>query len=614
MRQDRPQGGDFGLIRDKSGHAKQITAPPFQSGGPGFLLVQRLVTDLGEIEDARANIGLVWRETVAFEHCGKCCQAGRVGQIKRVADLARPARPVADGEIQRCVKFMPRYPGGIDVDDGRMDGLGGFGGTGNQRVGVGRLPLRQQTIEQVRAVFEIPVETGPRTVEFLRQAQDFDTVDALRNQGIKCCVDPILAAGTTGAAGLGFFWVMGIVAHLCSLDKTVQDDNNASRGHHRVTRAAWPLRALSGQSRRQKAKRKGNVMKLENIQENVQAYYGDVLQSSADLQTNACCMPDDVPGYLRDVLGKLHDEVLEKYYGCGLIAPLDLTGMHILDLGCGAGRDVYALSALVGETGRVVGVDMTEAQLDVARAHQEYHAKAFGYDRSNVEFHHGYIEKLDQLDLEPGSFDIIVSNCVLNLATDKGAVLRGAHHLLRHGGEMYFSDVYADRRIPEALAKDEVLYGECLSGALYWNDFLNLAKGAGFGDPRSVTRRMLTIENPELEAKVTPLKFLSATYRLFKLDGLEPACEDYGQTVIYRGSVAHSAREFTLDEGHKIEAGKRFEVCGNTFRMLKESRFSRHFEFEGDFAVHNGILAGCGGSSPFNGLSADGAQVGSCCG
>ena len=344
--------------------------------------------------------------------------------------------------------------------------------------------------------------------------------------------------------------------------------------------------------------------------ENVQSYYGEVLQSSADLQTNACCMPDDVPGYVREVLGKLHDEVLARYYGCGLIAPLDLQGMRILDLGCGAGRDVYALSALVGETGRVVGVDMTPAQLDVARAHQGFHAKAFGHGASNVEFHHGFIEKLDELDLEPGSFDIIVSNCVLNLATDKGAVLRGAHELLRSGGEMYFSDVYGDRRVPEALVEDEVLYGECLSGALYWNDFLGLAKGAGFGDPRLVTRGNLSIENPELEAKVAPMQFLSATYRLFKLAGSEGACEDYGQSVTYKGSVAHSPAEFELDQHHLFRAGEKVAVCGNTYRMLHESRFARHFDFEGGIGTHRGIFAGCGGDSPFQGL--DGAGT-SCC-
>lgn len=341
---------------------------------------------------------------------------------------------------------------------------------------------------------------------------------------------------------------------------------------------------------------------LENAvmkHETVQTYYGEVLQSSDDLQTNACCSPDDMPAHVKAVLAQIHDEVLTRYYGCGLIAPLALEGMRILDLGCGAGRDVYALSAMVGEKGQVVGVDMTPAQLDVARLHQGYHADKFGFATSNVEFHHGFIEKLDELELEPGSFDIIVSNCVINLATDKAAVLQGAHRLLKDGGEMYFSDVYADRRVPKAMAKDEVLYGECLSGALYWNDFLNMAKAAGFRDPRQVTARELTIENPVLEARVAPVKFQSVTYRLFKLGELEPACEDYGQAVIYQGTIPHAPLHFVLDDHHVIESGKVYPVCGNTWMMLKDTRFAEHFQFIGDFNTHYGIFEGCGGESPF---------------
>jgi len=346
--------------------------------------------------------------------------------------------------------------------------------------------------------------------------------------------------------------------------------------------------------------------------QSVQTYYGETLQCTADLQTNACCTPDDMPGWLKAVLGNIHDEVLTRYYGCGLIAPLALEGARVLDLGCGAGRDVYALSQLVGPEGSVVGVDMTEAQLDVAEAHRDWHAEAFGHPASNVAFHRGFIERLDELPLEPGSFDIIVSNCVVNLATDKQAVLDGAYRLLKPGGEFYFSDVYADRRVPQAMAEDEVLYGECLSGALYWNDFLTFAKRAGFTDPRRVTARPLTIENPALEARVAPLSFLSATYRLFKLDGLESDCEDYGQAVIYKGTISNAPHAFALDDHHEIPAGKVFPVCGNTWRMLAETRFAPHFEFIGDFSTHHGIFEGCGGQSPFNGLSAVPAGA-SCC-
>jgi ubiquinone/menaquinone biosynthesis C-methylase UbiE len=336
----------------------------------------------------------------------------------------------------------------------------------------------------------------------------------------------------------------------------------------------------------------------------VQDYYGKTLTGSADLQTNACCTPDEMPDHVKAVLSRIHDEVLMRYYGCGLIAPLSLTGMRILDLGSGAGRDVYALSQMVGETGFVVGVDMTEEQLDVARAYQDYHAKEFGFAKSNVEFHHGYIEELDKLPFEDGSFDIIVSNCVLNLAMDKEAVLRQAHRLLKTGGEMYFSDVYADRRIPDVLRADPVLYGECLSGALYWNDFEYMSRAAGFADPRLVTHRPLTIENKALEEKVAPIQFTSATYRLFKLD-LEPECEDYGQAVIYKGTVPHAPHVFVLDGGHAIETGKVFPVCGNTWKMLKDTRFAAHFDFIGAFDTHYGIFAGCGGTSPFTQTTGD---------
>ncbi|WP_026179782.1 methyltransferase domain-containing protein [Hahella ganghwensis] len=355
------------------------------------------------------------------------------------------------------------------------------------------------------------------------------------------------------------------------------------------------------------------------MRDEVQDYYGKTLSSSDDLQTNACCTAGDMPEHLKPVLGKIHDEVMTRYYGCGLIAPDHLEGTHILDLGSGSGRDCYVLSALVGEQGSVTGVDMTEEQLEVARRHVDYHRDIFGYQRPNVRFLHGYLEQLHELELEKEQFDIIVSNCVLNLCTDKAAVLRHAYELLKPGGELYFSDVYCDRRVPEALTKDPVLYGECLSGALYWNDFENLAKQAGFGDPRLVEDRPLTIDNPKLESKVGNLRFFSATYRLFKLDGLEPACEDYGQAVRYKGTISHNPDRFVLDKHHVIETGRVFPVCGNTYRMLHDTRFQSHFEFYGDWSTHYGIFEGCGTSLPYdtgsNGsmTSSAGTSGGGCC-
>lgn len=342
----------------------------------------------------------------------------------------------------------------------------------------------------------------------------------------------------------------------------------------------------------------------------VQDYYGKTLQSSEDLQTNACCTADQPSSHLKSILSKIHDDVMSRYYGCGLIAPESLHGCHILDLGSGSGRDCYVMSAMVGEEGTVTGIDMTSEQLEVANRHIEYHQEKFGYSKPNVRFLHGYLERLDELELGEQQFDVIVSNCVLNLCEDKSAVLKHAWSLLKPGGEMYFSDVYADRRVPVELTKDPVLYGECLSGALYWNDFINLAKLAGFADPRLVEDRPLTIENSKIEEKVGNIGFYSATYRLFKLEGLESACEDYGQAVRYKGTVASSPDYFLLDKHHFIETGKVFPVCGNTYRILHDSRFQSHFDFFGDFSRHYGIFNGCGTDLPFD---EEGVVSGGCC-
>ncbi|MDP5209076.1 methyltransferase domain-containing protein [Microbulbifer sp. 2205BS26-8] len=347
------------------------------------------------------------------------------------------------------------------------------------------------------------------------------------------------------------------------------------------------------------------------MHEIVQDYYGRQLKGTSDLKTDACCDASAVPAWLKPLLANIHPDVLSRYYGCGLVCPPLLEGCRVLDLGCGSGRDVYLLSQLVGASGEVVGVDMTDEQLDIAQRYCAHHAETFGY--SNVAFLHGYIEQLADLDLSPGSFDVIVSNCVVNLSTDKGAVLRGLYRLLKEGGEFYFSDVYADRRVPATLRSDPELFGECLGGALYWNDFLTLAQDSGFRDSRLVESRPLAATNPALSERCGSVGFYSATYRLFKLAQLEKDCEDYGQAVIYRGTIATSPDKFTLDEHHIIEKGRVFPVCGNTWRMLAETRLAPHFDFIGDFSQHYGIFPGCGRDMPFGSRGNQDAGSGSQC-
>lgn len=170
----------------------------------------------------------------------------------------------------------------------------------------------------------------------------------------------------------------------------------------------------------------------------VRRYYGEVLQSSQDLKTGACCTAEAMPPHLRALMADLHPEVVDRFYGCGSPLPPALAGMTVLDLGCGTGRDAYLLSRLVGEHGQVIGVDMTPEQLEVARRHQDWHRARYGHAESNVRFVEGYIEDLAACGIADASIDVVVSNCVLNLAPDKAAVFAEIWRVLKPGGELFF--------------------------------------------------------------------------------------------------------------------------------------------------------------------------------
>ena len=325
----------------------------------------------------------------------------------------------------------------------------------------------------------------------------------------------------------------------------------------------------------------------------VREYYGKTLTSNSDLKTSACCVAEAPPLHIREVLNEIHDEVTSKFYGCGSPLPEELVGRTVLDLGCGTGRDCFVLSKLVGANGRVIGVDMTEEQLAVARKHIDYHSNKFGFEKSNVELHCGYIEDLKALGVEDSSVDAIVSNCVINLSPDKRRVFSEAFRVLKPGGELHFSDVFSDRRIPESLRDDPILLGECLSGALYVEDFRRMLGELECADVRILTSRPLDIEDPEVARKIGFVGFSSITVRCFKLP-LEDRCEDYGHVATYRGSIDTSPHVFVLDDAHVFERGRPTRVCGNTARMLSETRLDKHFSVVGDFSTHFGIFDDCG--------------------
>ncbi|XP_069561091.1 arsenite methyltransferase [Brachyistius frenatus] len=314
-----------------------------------------------------------------------------------------------------------------------------------------------------------------------------------------------------------------------------------------------------------------------SIHVDVKDYYGKKLKKTSDLQSSACVAPaQPVPAFIRQALNKVHPEVAARYYGCGLVVPECLEGCRILDLGSGSGRDCYMLSQLVGEKGHITGIDMTEGQLEVARTYVDYHKNEFGYKKTNVDFVQGYIEALTGAGLEKSSFDIIISNCVVNLSPDKRQVLAEAYHVLKDGGELYFSDIYSSGRLTEEIKNHKVLWGECLGGALWWKDLLRLAEEVGFRPPRLVTAKVITVDNKELEGVLGDFKFVSATYRLFKL----PKGNTKTSQVMYNGSITGVEDSFLFDCQYSFKANEVVEVDGEVASILTHSRFAEDFTFQ----------------------------------
>lgn len=341
--------------------------------------------------------------------------------------------------------------------------------------------------------------------------------------------------------------------------------------------------------------------------ENVREYYGKALKGTKDLKTNACCPSESIPENHRRILAEIDQEILGKFYGCGSPIPEAIEGCAVLDLGCGTGRDVYLLSSLVGPEGFVIGIDMTDEQLEVARRHRDLQTRRFGYKKPNVDFRKGYMEDLVVCGIEDNSIDVVISNCVINLSPDKERVFSEIFRVLKPGGELYFSDVFSGRRVPHTLRKDPVMYGECLGGAMYVEDFRRLLGKLGCPDYRVVSKRPISLDNLEIEAKAGMIDFYSITARVFKLDNLEDICEDYGQSAVYLGTIPGSPHRFLLDDHHVFITGKQMLVCGNTSAMLGETRYGRHFSVAGDRSVHFGPFP----CAPATGKDASGG--GSCC-
>ena len=330
-----------------------------------------------------------------------------------------------------------------------------------------------------------------------------------------------------------------------------------------------------------------------NTYNDVKEYYGKILESTKSLKTSACTMSSRPSDTILNILKKIPSEIKNKFYGCGSTIPMGIENLKILDLGSGSGQDCYIASSLVGEDGYVIGVDMTSEQLEVSNKYIVEYTKILNYKKPNMEFKKGYIECLDELNIPSNSIDIIISNCVVNLSPKKEKVIEGVYNLLKNGGSFYFSDVYCDRRLNENVTNNKILWGECIGGALYIEDFKRICNKYGFREIREIERSEIFVTNEKLKNIVGNARFYSITYNLFKIDSLETLCEDYGQYAIYKGTIPEESHYYILDNHHKFITNKPMLVCGNTADMLSKSWLSRHFIVHGNKLTHYGLFEDC---------------------
>ena len=331
---------------------------------------------------------------------------------------------------------------------------------------------------------------------------------------------------------------------------------------------------------------------------NAEAAVKERYASGAQTREAALCCPVQYdPQYLKVI----PQEVIERDYGCGDPSQYLRPGETVLDLGSGTGKICFIASQVVGAQGKIIGVDMTDEMLDVARRNAPTVAERVGY--ANVEFRKGRIQDLG-LDLErldaalrerpitdaasflkadelaaelrlkhplvaDQSVDVVVSNCVLNLvdSRSKGQLFEEIFRVLRVGGRAVISDIISDEPSPEHLQNDPELWSACISGALTEERFLQAFEKAGFYG--------VTILKRDVEPwqTVEGIEFRSVTVEAFK--GKQGPCFERNQAVVYRGPF----KEVLDDDGHRMERGRRYAVCDKTFNLYRKSPYREYFEF-----------------------------------
>ena len=195
-----------------------------------------------------------------------------------------------------------------------------------------------------------------------------------------------------------------------------------------------------------------------------------------------------------------------------------------------------------------------------------------------MEFKAGFIEDLEELGIEDGTVDLVVSNCVINLTPFKDQVFSEIYRVLKPGGELYFSDVFCDRRMSDELRSDPVLRGECLGGAMYIDDFRRMLAKHGWESYVCTAVEDIHVSDLALETKLGFTSFTSRTVRAIKAEGLEDAEENYGQVARYLGGMPEMPRYFDLTEELRLIKGREYAVSGNLAAMLEQSRYGKYFE------------------------------------
>src|SRR5205823_5840528 len=302
--------------------------------------------------------------------------------------------------------------------------------------------------------------------------------------------------------------------------------------------------------------------------------------AGAKESTDKLCCPVD---YDADLLKVIPQEVIERDYGCGDPSRYLREGETVLDLGSGTGKICFIAAQIVGRNGKIIGVDMTDEMLDVARRNAPIVAERIGY--ANIEFRKGRIQDL-ALDLElldrqlqsnpitnaasflaahelaeelrvkhpliaSDSVDVVVSNCVLNLVEPKSKrqLFEEIFRVLKKGGRAVISDIVSDEEVPEELQSDPELWSGCISGALTEEGFLQAFEHAGFYGIQILKR------DAQPWRTVQGIEFRSVTIEAFK--GKQGECFERNQAVIYRGPF----KEVLDDDGHRMQRGKPYAVC-----------------------------------------------------